>query len=426
MDHAPAGTIDTPEALSPSGLLALVERRLRASFPTPVQVAGRVVAVRENRAGFVTLTLADARPGGGGATRLEVSLAPRVAARTLPAARADQALVQVTGVVVLWQQQARVQLQASEVVRIGHSETEATYAAALAAIGAEGLGAVVPPLPLFLRRILLLAPQGTTLGDLTRDLGGWQPPTIVAVPLPGDSPDLGGLVAAAVAEVGEVDLVVLARGGSIERISGWDALALLRTVDRIQRAGRPVLVAVGHAEHNPLVYRVAGYRVRHTAEAGRWLADHNRTSATRIAGLAALPGVLQARLQARREQLGSVQRGLHATLTGRLQVRRERHASVAATLTRSVQRQVAAAADRAARLERQLPAALAARLADRQRRLDLVSATLDGFATGLALVRAADGGPARYAVGERLRLEVATATVLATIDDVEHHRSEGS
>lgn len=387
-----------PTRHTPTSLLQEVGRRLDAAYDGPLVLEGRVVGVRVSR-GWTTVTLGDAEPAGRFPTRLQVSLAPRVAARTLPEALAEQALVQVTGRLDLWVNRAEVQLKAVEVVRVGHSQTQQGFALARAAIDAERLGERRPPLPLFLRRVLLLAPTGTTLGDLTRDLGGWQPPEIVHVPIPGDSPDLHHLIASACADHRDVDLVVVARGGAIEAISGWDDLQLLRCVDRLQGGGVPILLAVGHADHIPLVYRVASHTVRHTAEAGRWLADHNRAAAARIRELERLPGFLARRVEARRDRVEVADRRLGEALRSMLGRRRT---------------DLRTTSDR-------LPAALAHRIAERARRHELAAATLDGFRTGIALVTADDGSPARFEVGESLRIEVAQATVTARIQTVVRH-----
>jgi exonuclease VII large subunit len=388
----------TPTRHTPTSLLQEVGRRLDAAFAGPVVLEGRVVGVRVSK-GWTTVTLGDADPTGRFPTRLQVSLAPRVASRTVPEALAEQALVQVTGRLDLWVNRAEVQLKAVEVVRVGHSQTRQDFEHARAAIVTERLGERRPPLPLFLRRVLLLAPPGTTLGDLTRDLGGWQPPEIVHVPIPGDSPDLHHLIASACAEHRHVDVVVVARGGTIEAISGWDDLRLLRCFDRLQTGGVPILLAVGHADHTPLVYRVASHSVRHTAEAGRWLADHNRAAATRIRGLERLPGSLAGRLEGQRERVAVADRRLLEALRSVLAQRRT---------------ELRATSDR-------LPVALSHRIAERARRCDLAAATLDGFRTGIALVTADDGSPARFEVGESLRIEVAQATVTARIQTVVRH-----
>jgi exonuclease VII large subunit len=410
----------------PSTLLAAARGRLRRAFPEPVVVAGRVVDVRAGRRGWLTVTIADAEPSGSLPPRLEVTLAPSVVRSTVPEALALQTLVQVEGSVELWVAAARVQVVAREVVRTGHSQTQATYDAAVAAIAAERLGAQVPRLPPFLRRVLLLAPHGTTLGDLTRDLGGWQPPHIVHRPIPGDSPDLHQLVGAAVRAHRDVDLVVLARGGTIEAISGWDDLQLLRLLDRIQCAGIPVLLAIGHAQHTPLVYRVCGYTVRHTAEAGRWLAEHNRTTALRIAAAAELPAALGRLLDRTDERITAAAERARRGLAGHL-VARERAlagsdtALAAALRTRLRQAEQRHRADAGA-----LTMALSRCLSDAERRVELAAATLGGFHSGIALVADVDGGPARFEVGARLRIEVADATALATIDEVVRHGGGGA
>jgi exonuclease VII large subunit len=415
-------TIPEPPTYRPSTLLAAARARLRAAFRDPVVVTGRVVDARRNPQGWVTLTIADAEPTTAHPTRLEVALPPSVVRRTVPQALALQALIQVAGTVELWVARALVQLQASEVVRVGHTQTQATYDAAVAAIGAERLGEHRPRLPLFLRRVLLLAPRGTTLGDLTRDLGGWQPPDIVHRPIPGDSPDLHRLVAAAVRADRDVDVVVLARGGTIEAISSWDDVELLRLLERIQRAGIPVLLAVGHAQHTPLAYRVCGYTVRHTAEAGRWLAEHNRTAAVRIADAAAeLPAALGRLLDRTDERIGQAADQARAGLLGHLATRERaleagRMAMAAALRTRQGQ-----AEQRHRAAEAALTAAMRRCLHDATRRVDLAAATLGGFHSGIALVADVDGGVARFEVGARLRIEVADATALATIDEVVRH-----
>jgi hypothetical protein len=60
-------------------------------------------------------------------------------------------------------------------------------------------------------------------------------------------------------------------------------------------------------------------------------------------------------------------------------------------------------------------------LADAQRRLELAAGTLGGFHSGIALVTDVDGGVARFEVGARVRIEVADATAVATIDEVVQH-----
>jgi exonuclease VII large subunit len=322
----------------------------------------------------------------------------------LPEALEPQAQVQVEGTVDVWVNRGQIQLRGNALARVGSAGTQAAYDAAVRAIAEERLGEVVPPLPLFLRRLLLLAPVGTTLGDLTRDLGGWQPPTIVHRSLPGDSPDLGRLVARAVETAtedgeGPFDLVAVMRGGAIEPISGWDDIELLRTVDALQRSGIPVMVAIGHADHNPLVYRVAGYGVRHTAEAGRWLADHNLDAATRIRSLDALPGLLRVRIGQEAERVGRTAVSLDAALRAHLARR----------------------AEAIARAAQGIGVAVRARLTETRRRLDAAAGTLDAFTRGVALVTGRDGGPPVLEPGATLIVETADATVTATIDHVTRH-----
>jgi exonuclease VII large subunit len=411
-----------PLVHTPTSLLREARRRLVAAFGGPVVVTGRVVEVRRNAKGWVTLTLADADTTSRFPTRLEVAIDPRIVLRTVPEALVEQTLVQVEGSVELWVAAARVQVTAREVVRTGHSQTQATYEAAAAAIATEHLGQQVPPLPPFLRRVLLLAPHGTTLGDLTRDLGGWQPPHIVHRRIPGDSPDLDRLVGAAVRANRDVDVVVLARGGTIEAISGWDDLQLLRLIDRIQRAGIPILLAVGHAEHTPLVYRVCGYTVRHTAEAGRWLAEHNRNTALRITTAATdLPSALSRLLDRTDERIIAAGGQAHRAVTNHLDARSRALDTCAAALSVAVRTRQELAARRSGSVARSLTSAMRRCLHDAERRVDLAAATLGGFHSGIALVADVDGGPASFEVGSRLRIEVADATATATIDEVVRH-----
>jgi hypothetical protein len=392
-----------PPVWSPTEFLEVAKQRLAAAFTAPVSIVGVVIETRDSK-GFVTVTLGDVEPEGRFPTRLAVSLDPRTARRVLPEAFEPQAQVQVDGTVDVWVNRAQIQLRAVSLVRVGSAGTQAAYDAAVRAIVEERLGEVVPPLPLFLRRLLLLAPIGTTLGDLTRDLGGWQPPEIVHRPLPGDSPDLGRLIAGAVRAAhedgaGPFDMVAVMRGGAIEPISGWDDVELLRTVDALQREGIPVLVAIGHADHTPLVYRVAGYGVRHTAEAGRWLADHNLRAATRIAALGGLPDLLAVRLSQETERVGRTRLALDAALHAHLVRRGE-------ALGRAVQGAAVS---------------IRGRLGESRRRLEAAAASLAAFTRGVALVTGPDGGPAVLEPGATLIVETADATVTATIDHVTRH-----
>ena len=396
--------MSTAVAWSPTEFLEVAKQRLAAAFDGPVSVVGVVIEHRDSK-GFLTVTLGDLEPEGRFPTRLAVSFDPRTARRVLPEALEPQAQVQVEGTVDVWVNRGQIQLRGTALARVGSAGTQAAYDAAVRAIVDERLGEVVPPLPLFLRRLLLLAPVGTTLGDLTRDLGGWQPPTIVHRPLPGDSPDLGRLVAGAVAAAeedgeGPFDLVAVMRGGAIEPISGWDDLDLLRTVDALQRAGMPVMVAVGHADHTPLVYRVAGYGVRHTAEAGRWLADHNLDAAMRIRALDGLPALLGMRIGQEAERVARTGAALGEALRGHLARR----------------------ADALARAGDTLALAVRTRLGEARRRLEAASGTLDAFTRGVALVTGPDGAPPVLEPGATLVVETADATITATIDHVTRHR----
>jgi hypothetical protein len=392
-------------AWSPTAFLEVVKQRLSDAFDGRVVIEGVVIEHRDAK-GFLTVTLGDLEPQGRFPTRLAISFDPRTARQVLPEALVPQTHVQVEGSVDLWVNRAQVQIRGASLVRVGSAGTQAAYDAAVRTIGEERLGAVVPALPLFIRRLLLLAPVGTTLGDLTRDLGGWQPPVIVHRSLPGDSPDLGRLVAgaldAAVADgEGPFDLVAIMRGGAIEPISGWDDVELLRTVDALQRGGQAVLVAIGHADHNPLVYRVAGYGVRHTAEAGRWLADHNLLAATRIRGLDIAPTVLRMHLDREAQRI---------VRSGDALAR-----AVAAHLARRTEALVRSASG--------MSSVLRARLTEAARRLGAASGTLDSFTRGVALVTGHDGGPAVYEPGAKVIIETADATVTATVDTVQRHGS---
>jgi hypothetical protein len=392
-------------AWSPTAFLEVVKERLTEAFDGRVVIEGVVIEHRDAK-GFLTVTIGDLEPQGRYPTRLAVSFDPRTARQVLPEALVPQTHIQVEGGVDLWVNRAQVQLRGASLVRVGSAGTQAAYDAAVRTISEERLGAMVPPLPLFIRRLLLLAPVGTTLGDLTRDLGGWQPPVIVHRSLPGDSPDLGRLVAGALDAAhadgeGPFDLVAIMRGGAIEPISGWDDVELLRTVDMLQRAGQAVLVAVGHADHNPLVYRVAGYGVRHTAEAGRWLADHNLVAATRIHGLDAAPTALRMHLERESQRIARTSDALVRAITAHLARRTEALVRSAAGLTSAVR----------------------SRLAEVARRLIAASGTLDSFTRGVALVTGIDGGQAVYEPGAKVIIETADATVTATVDTVQRHGS---
>jgi hypothetical protein len=390
---------------SPTAFLEVVKQRLAEVFDDRIVLEGVVIEHRDTK-GFLTVTIGDLEPQGRYPTRLAIAFDPRIARQVLPEALVPQTHVQVEGTVDLWVNRAQVQLRGAALVRVGSAGTQAAYDAAVRAIGEERLGTTVPPLPLFIRRLLLLAPVGTTLGDLTRDLGGWQPPVIVHRSLPGDSPDLGRIVAGAVATAtddgeGPFDLVAIMRGGAIEPISGWDDVDLLRTVDRLQREGQAVLVAVGHADHNPLVYRVAGYGVRHTAEAGRWLADHNLAAATRIRSLDAAPAVLRMHLDREAQRIARTADALARSVAAHLARRGEALARGAAGLTTAVR----------------------ARLAEVARRLAAANGTLDSFTRGVALVTGIDGGPAVYEPGASIIIETADVTVTATVETVRRHGS---
>jgi hypothetical protein len=161
----------------------------------------------------------------------------------------------------------------------------------------------------------------------------------------------------------------------------------------------PVLVAVGHADHTPLIYRVAGYGVRHTAEAGRWLADHNLTAATRIRAVAGLPALLAVRLEREAERVGRTGTSLSLVLRAHLEHRRQAVLRAAEGLAVTV----------------------GARLNGIRHRLDAAAGTLEAFTRGVALVTGPDGGLPLLEPGATLVIETADATVTATIDHVMRH-----
>lgn len=399
---------DDTGRMQPSEALRRAAQRMAREWRGTVRLRGRVCAVRrqETRRGdvFVHLELGDlevevSRRGRAVNRRLAVTVPPLVVGRTTAEALTAEAIVDVDGAATLSDFDGRLTVQALQVVRAGTAASAAELAAARAAITAERLAEPAPPLPALVRRLLVCAPsvgEATNPEDFRIGLGRRLAPAVTMAHVPANSPDVPALVEAAVRRFdGTPDLVVLARGGTIEAGSVWDGLELLRCVHHIQRAGVPVMAAVGHAAYTPLVYDVAAHAAEHPTVAARTIRDHNLATEARVEAAAAVGALLAERVATTRQHVVELGDRTRGELDRMLGERSERLA--------------AATGGTAVGLARQLETA--------QRRWLAASRTLGGFERGIALVSDEAGGPARLEVGERIVVRSAARTVVARIEE---------
>lgn len=403
---------DAPAAdtgrMQPSEALRRAADRMAREWRGTVRLRGRVCALRrqQTRRGdhFVHLDLGDleveiSRSGRAVNRRLAVTVPPIVVARSTAEALSVEAIVDVDGAASLSDFDGRLTIRAQQIVRAGTAASAAELAAARAAIVAENLAEPAPPLPALIRRLLVCAPstgEATNPEDFRIGLGDRLAPAVTMEHVPGDSPDVPALVEAAVRRFeGTPDLLVLARGGTIEAGSVWDGIDLLRCVHRIQRGGVPVMAAVGHAAYTPLVYEIAAHAAEHPTVAARTIRDHNLATATRVEAAARVGELLAERVAVTSERVSNLGELTRLELDRMLRARSERLSGATGSAHAGLARQLETA----------------------HHRWLATSRTLGGFERGIALVSSEAGGPARMQVGERIVVRTSARTVVARIEE---------
>jgi hypothetical protein len=395
--------------MQPSEALRRAAGRVAAEWRGTVRLRGRVCSVRSRTTGlgdvYVHLELGDlevevSRRGRAVNRRLAVTVAPGVVARTTSEAMAGEAIVDIDGGATLSDFDGRLTVRADQVVRAGTAASVSELAAARAAIGTEKLGESVPGMPGLVRRLLVCAPimgEATNPEDFRIGLGRQLAPSMTLAHIPADSPDVPALVEDAVRRFpGWPDLVVLARGGTIEAGSVWDSLELLRCVDSIQRTGVPVMAAVGHAAYTPLVYEVAALAAEHPTVAARIIRDHNLETERRLDAAANVAEFLIEQVAITEQR---VRRAAELALSDIDRLRTDRSRRLHAS-------------------RRSLHAGLGHQVDVSRRRWLAAKRTLGGFERGIALVTGGDGAPARLQVGERIVVRSAARTVAARVEEI--------
>jgi exonuclease VII large subunit len=469
------------EALSVRRLLRKISAALGRDWGQ-VCVEGEVASVRRPSTGedarylnFVLVDVgADRRERGG------LRIAHRLAAGDPAGLREkveDGLTMRAEGLLSLFGNE--VELRATRIEPMGGSVTLAEYERVAARSWAPP-----PPVPPMISSVFLFEVAGTSRRDLDR----WTThliPAITRVRVPGDDKALIATVRAHTAQIlaRRPDLVLFVRGGSVPDLSVWSSEALCEAIDGLQRAGVPVGAAVGHPEHQPLLYNVVAWGIDHPVAVAPEISAHNQRPVTCVRLVDHATTTLARRAEAARAQAdratadasgrltAALDRARHrlsahvggtrarlralagpATLTpgnvgDRVHVLLRQHASrsvadhhtlvktITARLggtadaveqadrntTQTLRQQMASALERRRATSRQAPAALAARLRSDQALIDMVRGRFESLDGRAALLSAPDGGPAQLHPGQPIVLDLLDRRVHATVTGVDQH-----
>lgn len=389
-------TLFDPEPTEAPGVRKLSLVRLSSELARSLAGVGKIAVEGE-------VHRPSTRPGG----RVFFTLKDRAAqiTVTVPANKARRARtvngerVQVTGTLEWVTQWGQLQLVGEEVVPVGEGAVAALLAETRQRLGNDGL--LDRP-----RRAIPVLPKaiGVVCGSDAAVRHDIQ--SVVDVRFPGyplifrevtvSGPGASDAIVRAIEDLdlrGEVDVIVLARGGG-------DATQLLPFSDEdvcraICAASVPVVSAIGHERDRPLCDEVADLRCgTPSLAAGAVVPDR---------------AALEQRLAASKERAGSLIERHGARAAGRLAVI-DRDRAVLAGVERSRNRITRAHARLEMLAPERLVAAKAAELAAHRRHLEALSPTRV-LERGYAVVRTADGAvvrePGQVTNGQRLDVEVA-------------------
>ena len=399
-------TLFDPEPAEAPGVRKLSLVRLSAELARSLGTIGKIAVEGE-------VHRPSTRPGG----RIFFTLKDRAAqiSVTVPANRARKARtvngerVQVTGVLEWVNQWGQLQLVGEEVVPVGEGAVAALLEETRQRLGKDGL--LDRP-----RRRLPLLPKaiGVICGSDAAVRHDIQ--SVVDVRFPGypvvfrevtvSGPGAPDAIVRAIEDLdlrGEVDVIILARGGG-------DATQLLPFSDEdvcraICAAGVPVVSAIGHERDRPLCDEVADLRCgTPSLAAGAVVPDRS---------------ALEQRLSAGLERAGSLIERHAARASGRLAVV-DRDRAVLAGVERARNRVARAHARLEMLAPDRLVAASAATLEGHRKHLEALSPKRV-LERGYAVVRTADGlvvrEPGEVTSGQRLDVEIARGTL--SVDVVE-------
>lgn len=389
-------TLFDPEPTEAPGVRKLSLVRLSSELARSLAGVGKIAVEGE-------VHRPSTRPGG----RVFFTLKDRAAqiTVTVPANKARRARtvngerVQVTGTLEWVTQWGQLQLVGEEVLPVGEGAVAALLAETRQRLGNDGL--LDRP-----RRAIPVLPKaiGVVCGSDAAVRHDIQ--SVVDVRFPGyplifrevtvSGPGASDAIVRAIEDLdlrGEVDVIVLARGGG-------DATQLLPFSDEdvcraICAASVPVVSAIGHERDRPLCDEVADLRCgTPSLAAGAVVPDR---------------AALEQRLAASKERAGSLIERHGARAAGRLAVI-DRDRAVLAGVERSRNRITRAHARLEMLAPERLVAAKAAELAAHRRHLEALSPTRV-LERGYAVVRTADGAvvrePGQVTNGQRLDVEVA-------------------
>lgn len=389
-------TLFDPEPTEAPGVRKLSLVRLSSELARSLAGVGKIAVEGE-------VHRPSTRPGG----RVFFTLKDRAAqiTVTVPANKARRARtvngerVQVTGTLEWVTQWGQLQLVGEEVLPVGEGAVAALLAETRQRLGNDGL--LDRP-----RRAIPVLPKaiGVVCGSDAAVRHDIQ--SVVDVRFPGyplifrevtvSGPGASDAIVRAIEDLdlrGEVDVIVLARGGG-------DATQLLPFSDEdvcraICAASVPVVSAIGHERDRPLCDEVADLRCgTPSLAAGAVVPDR---------------AALEQRLAASKERAGSLIERHGGRAAGRLAVI-DRDRAVLAGVERSRNRITRAHARLEMLAPERLVAAKAAELAAHRRHLEALSPTRV-LERGYAVVRTADGAvvrePGQVTNGQRLDVEVA-------------------
>lgn len=400
----PESELDPQSVFTVSDLLGGL-KRLLADRVGRIWVAGELVDVHSARSGHIYFSLAD----DGGRVRCALF---RSAARGLAFEPEDGLEVLVYGDVTLYEARGDLQLIARRVEPRGRGALQLAFEQLRRRLEAEGL--FDPdrkrPLPSIPRCIgVVTSPTGAALHDILEVTGRRFPSIPILIsPTRVQGEDAESEIAAAVdalAGRGEVDLILIARGGgSIEDLRPFNTEILARA---IAASPVPVVSGVGHEVDVTICDMVADVRAP-TPSAAAELAvpDARAFSGELAAWWRRLTRTLELTLERSEVRLARERDALRALApTARLAAQRVR-------LQAAVQALGRAARSRSERAR--------ARLGELGGRLDSLS-PLAVLARGYGLVRRVRDGAIVRTVGdvtkgERLAIRVAEAELEATLD----------
>jgi exodeoxyribonuclease VII large subunit len=280
---------------------ALVREMLEGEFGV-VAIAGEVSNLRIPASGHVYFKLKDA-------DAQIAAVCFRADARRIDFELEDGAQVIARGNLTLYDAQGSYQLVARSLEPAGRGDVERALRILIAKLREEGLfdPARKRPLPRYPKRIAVVtSPTGAAVRDILSTITRRFPCVevlMVPVQVQGEAAPAQIVRALdAISERGDVDVVILGRGGgSIEDLSAFNDEAVARA---IHRCGAPVISAVGHETDVTVADFVADVRAATPTMAAEIAVPARAEVVARIAGLERTAAArLSSRIEAARRRV---------------------------------------------------------------------------------------------------------------------------